>query len=283
DLKAIADESFINLEKGLYKLVNENTFKHFADDILRSSGYDEPSMLMARNAVNYAYAMYLRLKEIGENPTDINHNIRRLLAISHLTSRHSGSFETTFESDIKRIQKIGDMQTFIDTLETQELSEVFWESTLPDQFDKVNVSNPFWHIFVAAQKKLLKDSFLTTENKVKDMTTGDIHHIFPKNYLVKKGYDKSQYNKIANFVYLRNDINIAVSDEAPCDYLGQIASGNGKKYHSNLTSRAELINNLKENAIPAMTLDATSTQFEDFMRKRQTLMAKMIHDYYKGL
>ena len=283
DLKEIADDSFIKFEQGMFRLVNANTFKHFLQDILRSSGYDDPAMLTARNAVNYAYAMYLRLKEIGERPADINRNIRRLLAISHLTSRHSGSFETTFEADIRRIQKTGDMRKFINTLEEQELSDVFWESTLPDELDKVNASNPFWHIFVASQKKLLKDSFLTSENKVKDMTTADIHHIFPKNYLVKHGYDKSQYNKIANFVYLRNDINIAVSDKAPKIYLGDIMAGKGTKYHSNLKDKSELLSNFKDNAIPEMTLTAISDQFEEFMQERRKLMARMIRKYYGEL
>jgi hypothetical protein len=267
----------------MYQLVNENTFKHFLQDVLRSSGYDEPSMLIARNAVNYVYAMYLRLKEIGEVPTEINRCMRRLLAISHLTGRHSGSFETTFEADIRRIKQPGDIQHFVETLEAQELSDVFWTSVLPDALDKVNVSNPFWHIFVAAQKKLLKDSFLTTENKVKDMTTADVHHIFPKNYLVKRGYDKSQYNKIANFVYLRNDINIAVSDKAPKNYMGDIVDDQGAKYHSNLQDEVDVKANLRDNAIPDLVLAADSDQFEAFMDQRRDLMAKMIHEYYRSL
>lgn len=281
--KEIADQSFVKLEKGMYQLSNANTYRHFVQDILRSSGYDEPSMLSARNAINYAYAMYLRLLEVGENRTDINRSIRRLLAISHLTARHSGSFETRFEQDIKIIQKTGDIQKFINRLQEQELSDVFWRSALPDELDKVNVSNPFWHIFVAAQKKLLKDSFLTSENKVKDMTTGDIHHIFPKNYLVKNGYDKSQYNKIANFVYLRNDINIAVSDQEPRSYLKVIIDGNGRELHSNIGSRSELLDNFAQNAIPSITAEATHEDYEVFMRERRELMAELIRKYYESL
>ena len=282
DEKEIADLSFQKLEKGLYQFTNENKFKQFVQNILRGSGYDEPNMLIARNAVNYAYAMYLRLLDIGENHADANSLVRRLLAISLMTGRHSGGFETQFEQDIKRIQSAGDMAKFIATLEEQELSDVFWSSTLVDEFDKPRTNNPFWHMFIAAQNKLLKQSFLSKNNIARDLATDDIHHIFPKNYLVKHGYDKSKYNRIANFVHLRNDINISVSDLAPREYLGDILSG-GNNHHSDIVNEAEMINNFEDNAIPKILLQAEVDDYDEFLRQRQVLMAEMVREYYKTL
>ena len=282
DEKEIADLSFQKLEKGLYQFTNENKFKQFVQNILRGSGYDEPNMLIARNAVNYAYAMYLRLLDIGENHADANSLVRRLLAISLMTGRHSGGFETQFEQDIKRIQSAGDMAKFIATLEEQELSDVFWNSTLVDEFDKPTTNNPFWHMFIAAQNKLLKQSFLSKNNIARDLATDDIHHIFPKNYLVKHGYDKSKYNRIANFVHLRNDINISVSDLAPREYLGDILSG-GNNHHSDIVNEAEMINNFEDNAIPKILLQAEVDDYDEFLRQRQGLMAEMGREYYKTL
>lgn len=282
DEKEIADLSFQKLEKGLYQFTNENKFKQFVQNILRGSGYDEPNMLIARNAVNYAYAMYLRLLDIGENHADANSLVRRLLAISLMTGRHSGGFETQFEQDIKRIQSAGDMAKFIATLEEQELSDVFWNSTLVDEFNKPTTNNPFWHMFIAAQNKLLKQSFLSKNNIARDLATDDIHHIFPKNYLVKHGYDKSKYNRIANFVHLRNDINISVSDLAPREYLGDILSG-GNNHHSDIVNEAEMINNFEDNAVPKILLQAEVDDYDEFLRQRQVLMAEMVREYYKGL
>ena len=282
DEKEIADLSFQKLEKGLYQFTNENKFKQFVQNILRGSGYDEPNMLIARNAVNYAYAMYLRLLDIGENHADANSLVRRLLAISLMTGRHSGGFETQFEQDIKRIQSAGDMAKFIATLEEQELSDVFWNSTLVDEFDKPTTNNPFWHMFIAAQNKLLKQSFLSKNNIARDLATDDIHHIFPKNYLVKHGYDKSKYNRIANFVHLRNDINISVSDLAPREYLGDILS-RGNNHHSDIVNEAEMVNNFEDNAIPKILLQAEVDDYDEFLRQRQVLMAEMVREYYKTL
>ncbi len=282
DEKEIADLSFQKLEKGLYQFTNENKFKQFVQNILRGSGYDEPNMLIARNAVNYAYAMYLRLLDIGENHADANSLVRRLLAISLMTGRHSGGFETQFEQDIKRIQSAGDMAKFVATLEEQELSDVFWNSTLVDEFDKPTTNNPFWHMFIAAQNKLLKQSFLSKNNIARDLATDDIHHIFPKNYLVKHGYDKSKYNRIANFVHLRNDINISVSDLAPREYLGDILSGRNN-HHSDIVNEADMINNFEDNAIPKILLQAEVDDYNEFLQQRQVLMAEMVREYYKGL
>ncbi|MBB1559017.1 DUF262 domain-containing protein [Candidatus Saccharibacteria bacterium] len=282
DEKEIADLSFQKLEKGLYQFTNENKFKQFVQNILRGSGYDEPNMLIARNAVNYAYAMYLRLLDIGENHADANSLVRRLLAISLMTGRHSGSFETQFEQDIKRIQSTGDMAKFVATLEEQELSDIFWNSTLVDEFDKPTTNNPFWHMFIAAQNKLLKQSFLSKNNIARDLATDDIHHIFPKNYLVKHGYDKSKYNRIANFVHLRNDINISVSDLAPREYLGDILSG-GNNHHSDIVNKAEMVNNFEDNAVPKILLRAEADDYDEFLQQRQVLMAEMVREYYKGL
>lgn len=280
--KEIADESFKRLEKGLYQFTNEHKFKHFVQNILRGSGYDEPGMLIARNAVNYAYAMYLRLLDIGENHATINSSVRRLLAISLMTGRHSGSFETRFEQDIKRIIKPGDINQFIATLEEQELSDAFWNSTLVDELDKPTVNNPFWHMFVAAQNKLLKQSFLSKSNLARDLVTGDIHHIFPKNYLMKHGYDKTKYNRIANFVHLRNDINISISDDSPNKYLQDILTGSNN-HHSDITSEQELVDNFHDNAIPSMLLHSDMSTYDSFLRQRQVLMAHILREYYKSL
>lgn len=280
--KEIADESFKKLEKGLYQFTNENKFKHFVQNVLRGSGYDEPGMLIARNAVNYAYAMCLRLLDVGENHATVNSSVRRLLAISLMTGRHSGSFETRFEQDIKRINQPGDIAKFIATLEEQELSDAFWNSTLVDEFDKPTVNNPFWHMFVAAQNKLLKQSFLSKSNLARDLATGEIHHIFPKNYLVKNGYDKTKYNRIANFVHLKNDINVSVSDAAPNKYLSNILSGDNN-HHSDIASEKELADNFNDNAIPQMLIEADADDYADFLRQRQRLMAQMLREYYESL
>lgn len=280
NLKEVADQSFQKLEAGVYEFTNQNNFQHFVQDILRGAAFDDVSMLNARNAVNYAYAVYLRLRAIGEDPAEIDTLVRRLFVISLLTARHSGSFETRFQDDIKRLNHPGDLRKLVETLEEQDLPEVFWRLTLPDEFDKTNTTNAFWQVFIAAQKKLRKQSFLT-DIEVYKMTTGDIHHIFPKNYLVKNGFDKSEYNKIANFVFLRNDVNIKISDKEPRDYISQIE--NGGAFGSSIKTLATMQQNFADNAIPETLRGATFKDYHDFLRQRRELMAELVHEYYYSL
>lgn len=281
DLKEIADESFEKLRDGILKYTHEYNFKHFVEDILMASGYSDKSILTAKNAINYAYGIYLRLRDIGDINTETLSKMRRLFVISLIKSRLTGS-SLAFSEDFKRIKKPGDLSKFVDTLEMQELSDIYWSSTLPDEFDKTNTSNQFWNIFVAAQKKMNYHGFLTPHLKVAEMTTPNIHHIFPKSYLISQGLDKDEYNKIANFVYLRDDVNKKLDDDAPKVYMGQVMNFDGA-FNSEITNSDELTNNLRENAIPAIITESDINNYDSFLAERRKEMAKLIKDYYYSL
>src|SRR5476649_1889530 len=81
-------------------------------------------------AINYVYAMYIRSRDLGEDIALADSLIRRLFVISLLTGRHSGSFETLFEHDIKLISDKGELEKFVQTLEEQTFTDVFWSSVL---------------------------------------------------------------------------------------------------------------------------------------------------------
>jgi len=282
NLKEIADESFDKLEKGVYKFTREYNLKHFIQDVLRAAGYKDSSMFGSKNVINYVYAVFLRAREIDEDTLTIHKYTKRLLVLSLLTGRHSGSFETQFEHDIKQISKKGDLEKFIKTIEEQTLTDIYWSSTLPDEFNKTNITSPYWNVFVAAQNLLGKSSFLSNANKVEAMTTAQVHHVFPKNYLVKNGYDRSDYNKIANFVYLRDDINIKVSDLEPAEYIARVKEYQGA-FGSDITDDSMLKKNLISNAIPEMFVNATHKEYFDFMEERRKLMALLVKQYYNTL
>lgn len=281
DLKEIADDSFAKLEDGIYKYTREHNFKHFIEDILMTSGYGDRAILTARAALNYTYGIYLRLRDIGDlNPETLS-KLRRLFVISLLKSRLTGS-QLAFSEDFRRIKQPGDLSKFVDTLEMQELTEVYWASTLPDEFDKTNLSNQFWNVFVAAQRRLNYHGFLTPQLKVADMTTPNIHHIFPKSYLMSQGVDKDGYNKIANFVYLRDDVNKKLDDDAPKVYMAKVERFDGS-FNSEITDQAELARNLQENAIPETVVSYDIKDYQKFLAERRQEMAKLVREYYYSL
>lgn len=281
DLKEIADESFDKLRDGIIKYTREHNFKHFVEDILMASGYSDKAILTAKNAINYAYGIYLRLRDIDDINTETLSKMRRLFVISLIKSRLTGS-SLAFSEDFKRIKQPGDLTKFVDTLEMQELTDIYWTSTLPDEFDKTNTSNQFWNVFVAAQRKLNYHGFLTPHLKVADMTTPNIHHIFPKSYLIARGVDKDGYNKIANFVYLRDDVNKKLDDDAPKVYFEKIMNFDGV-FNNEITDSNTLSLNLKENAIPEEVVNYDISDYEAFLEKRRIEMAKLVREYYYSL
>lgn len=51
------------------------------------------------------------------------------------------------------------------------------------------------------------------------MSSLELHHIFPKALLYKHGYERADVNALANFAFLTKETNLRVSDRDPADYL----------------------------------------------------------------
>jgi len=88
------------------------------------------------------------------------------------------------------------------------LSDSFWDSGLIQRLTTAGSSAPALHVFLAAQVKFNDKGFLSRDISVKEMIEhrGDIHHIFPRQYLKENGVSQSQYNQVANYVYVQQEI-----------------------------------------------------------------------------
>lgn len=281
----IAEESFKKLEQGVISFVNETNFKRFLM-IIKSAGYIRRDMITAQNALNFAYGIFLKLRELGLKGNTIERYVRRWFVMSMLTGRHSGSFETVFEADIKRIKRVG-IQEHLQSIEDGELGEAFWGVRLAQEMEKSSIRNPFITAFFAAQVYFNDKGFLSKDIKVRDMIehAGDIHHIFPRQYMINKGFVRTEYNQIANFVQAQTEINIPISSKEPRQYMSEVAeqTKGGKLKYGNIDTPEALKRNLSQNAIPAIIFDATYKTYEEFLHERRRLMAKKIEKYYKSL
>ena len=113
-----------------------------------------------------------------------------------------------------------------------------------------------------------------------------MHHIVPKNYLIKNGFPKQgDYNQIANFALTETPINIAIKDHPPQEYMKWVATqiATGKLQIGEITSQGDLEENLAENAIPEFIGDVTAHNYQEFLEERRKLMAGMIREYYEAL
>lgn len=281
----IAEQSFSNLKKGVSNFINETNFKRFIM-IVKSAGFISPKLIRSQNAINFAYVIYLKLKELGVNSVDIESYVRRWLVYSILTGRYSGSPESSFDFDIKQISN-KPFDVYLKEKEEGELSEAFWNASLPQSLDTSVISSPYFHVFLAAQVKANDRGFLSKDVLVSDLISlrGDIHHLFPKDYLQKRGMDRSKYNQIANYVYMQSEINIKVGNKSPIDYFEIIKTQiqDEKKQVSGISTLNELLDNLKMNAVPSDIMQMSVDDYQDFLILRRKLMAQKIKEYYKSL
>jgi hypothetical protein len=281
----IAEASFATLKTGVNNFINETNFKRFLM-IIKSAGFISPKLIRSQNAINFAYIVYLKLKELGVNSVAIESYVRRWLVYSILTGRYSGSPESAFDFDIKQISQ-KPFDEYLKEKEEGELSDAFWNASLPQSLDTSVASSPYFHVFLASQVKANDRGFLSKDVLVSDLISlrGDIHHLFPKDYLKKNGLDRRQYNQIANYVYMQSEINIKVGNKPPKDYFEVVKTQilNGNQQVSGLSNEQQLFDNLKMNCVPTEIQEMSIDDYNDFLNLRRKLMATKIKEYYHSL
>lgn len=281
----IAEKSFEKLKKGVINFTNETNFKKFLM-IIKSAGFIDNKLIRSQNALNFAYILYLKLRDLNVNSVDIEKFVKRWFVYSVLTGRYSGSPESMFDFDIKQISHKS-MSEYLKEKEDAELSDAFWNASLPRSLDTSVASSPYFHIYLASQVKANDKGFLSKDVLVSDLILlrGDIHHLFPKDYLKRNGFERNKYNQIANYVYMQQEINIKVGNKAPDTYLSLLIENftNNKNKFSGIENHEELIKNFEMHCIPRSIINSKFSDYEDFLHERRKLMALKIKDYYFSL
>lgn len=281
----IAEESFNKLALGVRNAINETNFKRFLM-IIKSAGFISPRMIRSMNAIDFAYILYLKLRSLRYEPNDIERFVRRWYVLSVLTGRYSGSPESQFDFDIKQTAN-RDFNAYLKVVEDSELSDAFWDVGLVESLQTSVSSSPYFNVYLAAQVHDNDKGFLSKEITVKDLIThrGDIHHVFPRNYLKKHGLTRGRYNQIANYVYMQSEINIRIGRKAPNDYFSELKAqvNGGELRYGGIDTQNLLTRNLRANCIPLKIYNMSIDDYDDFLQARRMLMAKKIKDYYFSL
>jgi len=283
--EAIAEESFGRLRKGIQAFISKTHFDRITM-ILRSAGFVTSDLIGGRNAVNFAYILYLRGRAEGMPAADLERLVRRWYAMSALRGRYTGSPETAFDFDIRQVEARG-LAAYADAVIENELHESFWTGMLPQLMDTSSSNSPYFLCYQAAQVKLGDKGFLSRDITVLDllMNRSDVHHVYPKKYLKAQGLSRGRYNQIANFVLAQSEINIAIGDKPPEKYFKELAeqvSGGAKKY-GGITDEGDLRANLRASCIPESLLDGTIPDYNEFLEERRKLMALKIKTWFEAL
>lgn len=286
------DESLIpgaysRFGSALGQLVRKTHVERFVM-MIKSAGFIDSSMIGSKNALNFAYALYLRLRS-NEQLTEGERSkiVKRWFVMILLTGRAVGSFESTWETDLRRIDEQGAAE-YLRLIEASELGDGFWEVALPQELVSPSKRSPAFQVFLATLVSKSARGFLSKSINVTQMIEGhgDMHHIVPKNHLVKNGFPKQgDYNQVANFALTETAINIAIKDLPPKEYMARVAAQieTGVLGIGEITIQSDLETNLAENAIPAFIDEVSADNYSLFLEARRKLMAQKIRNYYEAL
>lgn len=284
--ETIAEETFKKLSIGVLDYMNEYNFKQFVLAI-KDAGFISKKLITSDITLDFAYTLYLRLmKDTSIDKTKIKNYIQKWYVMSTLTGRYISSPETAMDLDLRRIKEKG----FINWLGEveQNLSDTFWNVELVQNLETSSVNSPYLCVFWAASCRSGSDSLFNEGSKFSNLITtmGDVHHIFPKKYLIENGInDKAKYNQVANFTYLDTPTNIAIGKDEPAKYFSKLFEQcNTKDFKiGNLKTEEAIKKNLCDNCIPLEIKNWTYKDYEEFLLERRKLMAKKIKEYYKSL
>jgi hypothetical protein len=95
------------------------------------------------------------------------------------------------------------------------------------------------------------------------MSSLEVHHIFPKAQLYKRGFKRAEVNALANFCFLTKDTNLVISDRLPEEYFPEI-----EKAHPGA---------LASQWIPADPALWKIDRFRDFLEERKALLASEVN------
>ena len=285
NIESIAEESYAKLRKGLEDFFSQTNYQRFLT-LIQSSGFVHRKLMGSQTSLNFAYALYLRLRSEKLAEPKIQNLVKRWYVMSLLTGRYSGSSESALERDSKQISENG-VEIYLKQIEQAELDEGFWNYRLVNDLETSSTVNSAYLCYLAAQCKNNDNAFLSDSLKVRSLIEqrGDLHHIFPKNYLIKNGYKQSEYNQVANFTYTEQPINIKIKDDAPKIYMAKARNdiAQGKCEYTSLKSLEALDLNLEINCIPNCINQAEPTNYKTVLETRRKLMAQKIKFFYQDL
>lgn len=280
----IIDNTYEEMYKGVLNVISEHNFKQFMI-AMRSAGFISRKLINSIMAVDFAYTLYLIFRESKEvSVSEIKHYIQKWYVLSVLTGRYTSSPESSFYKDLKSIKEKGVVAT-LQAIEDATLSEAFWNVQLVQNLESTSTINPTYQVYLAAQVYFNETSLLSNNIGIKELIDlgGDVHHIFPKQYLKEQGLEKNQYNQNANYVYLDRPVNESIGKLPPYEYFSiakRQCSEDVTKPIGSINNIDLLERNLAMNCIPNDIFKMDFESYSRFLQERRTLMAQKIKDYY---
>lgn len=185
-----------------------------------------------------------------------------------LWGRHSGSTESMLDQDLEALDS-GGLDGLIEQLR-------MWRGDLTIQPENLRGSergSRFYPLlYLLARVHGARD--LGTGNPLSMHLLGklsrlELHHLFPKALLQENGYGRADRNALANFCFLTQETNLAISKRAPAEYLPEYEAKNPGV--------------LKSQWIPSDRALWELDRYPDFLEERRRLLADSANGFLASL
>lgn len=281
----IVEDTFKKMYEGVLNVISQHNFTQFMLAI-KSAGFISSKMVTSNMALDFAYTIHLLLQESDVPVAERKRIVQKWYVLSVLTGRYSSSPESAFARDIRQITEQG-VLSMLKAIEDATLSENFWRVAVPQNLTMTSTNNPTYLVYLAAQVFFNDTSLLSSNISVRELINlgGDVHHVFPKQYLIDNHYAKNQYNQDANYAYLDRPVNESIGKKSPKEYFNLALKQCETKVCEcgSITDKNQLMRNLETNCIPAEVFTMGHEDFSHFLEERRLLMANKIRMYYENL
>ena len=277
------EENLEKFKRSLDLALNLNNWHAFLN-LFGKAGYLKGSIVASTNAVVFSYVLYLIGKyDYKVPPFELNRVITKWIFMSTITGFYTGSTESEVEKQFADLRGVTTAEGFVAYLESAietRFTDDFFTYNLPSSLEGSSASSPSWFGYVASLIVLGTPMLFSTSPLAQYFAIGasgkkgaiDKHHIFPKSYLTKIGYDNDRdRNQIANFTYLDYNTNIEIGDQAPGEYVAAFRERLGEEGYARTC---------RDNALP---LGFESLEYPEFLAKRRVLMAGTVRKAYERL
>lgn len=277
------DENLEIFKNSLDIVTNLNNWHAFMN-LMGTAGYLKGSIVASSNAVVFCYVLYLIGKyDYKVGSAELQKTIRKWIFMSTITVFYSGSTESEVEkqfADLRDVKTADEFVTYLDGVINTIFTDDYFRLTLPSELNSSSATSPAWYGYIASINVLGYHMLFSTAPLSKYFILGtsggknaiDKHHIFPKHYLEKIGFDNDRdRNQIANFAYLDYATNIDISDAPPAEYVGRYKEKLGEEGYKLAC---------EQNALPQ---NFENLEYTEFIAQRRMLMSKIIKKAYDEL
>lgn len=279
----IREENLKIFKESLDMVTNLNNWHAFMN-LFASAGYLKGSFVASSNAVVFSYVLYLIGKyDYKVSSVELQKIISKWIFMSTITGFYTGSTESQVEkqfADLRDVHNADEFVVYLDSVIANRFTDDYFEYSLPSELNSSSATSPAWYGYIAAINVLGTPMLFSTAPLSQyfilgtsgDKNSIDKHHIFPKNYLGKIGYNNDRdRNQIANFTYLDYATNIDISDAPPTEYVSRYRDKLGEEGYKLAC---------KQNALPE---NFEQLSYPEFLIKRRILMAQIVKKAYDKL